>query len=123
MRILIVGNILKDVYLSLDERQNKVETDENGTPWMDVAFNGESHPFFSRTSVFGGAAVTLEVFKKLGIEASISGTDFQFEKELIPGADWMFLPRIACIIACPDIRSDSTIDRKNDAVRRSDVNL
>jgi hypothetical protein len=27
MRILIVGNILKDVYLSLDERQNKFETE------------------------------------------------------------------------------------------------
>lgn len=72
MSILIVGNILKDVYLSLDERQNKFETDENGTPWMDVAFNGESHPFFSRTSVFGGATVTLEVFKNLGIDAAIS---------------------------------------------------
>ena len=84
MSILIVGNILKDVYLSLDERQNKFETDENGTPWMDVAFNGETHPFFSRTSVFGGAAVTLEVFKKLGINSSISGTDFQFEKEMDP---------------------------------------
>lgn len=75
MSILIVGNVLKDVYLNLDERQNKFEIDENGTPWMDVAFNGESHPFFSRTSVFGGATVTLEVLKKLGIDASISGAD------------------------------------------------
>lgn len=75
MSILIVGNVLKDVYLSLDERKNKFENDENGTPWMDVAFNGESHPFFSRTSVFGGASVTLEVFNKLGIEASISGVE------------------------------------------------
>ncbi len=84
MRILIVGNILKDVYLSLDERQNKFETDENGVCWMDVAFNGETHPYFSRTSVFSGATVTLEVFKKLGIPASISGSDFQFEKEMNP---------------------------------------
>ena len=75
MRILIVGNIIKDVYLSLDERQNRFETDENGTPWMDVAFNGERHSFFSRTSVFGGALVTLEVFKKFGLDASISGYD------------------------------------------------
>ncbi len=75
MRILIIGNILKDVYLNLDERQNKFETDENGTPWMDVAFNGESHPYFSRTSVFGGATVTLEVLRKLGINASISGAE------------------------------------------------
>ena len=84
MSILIVGNILKDVYLSLDERQNKFEADENGTPWMDVAFNGESHPFYSRTSVFGGATVTLEVFKRLGINSTISGSDFQFEKEMNP---------------------------------------
>jgi len=73
MSILIVGNILKDVYLSLDERQNKFETDEKGTPWMDVAFNGETHPFFSRTSVFGGATVTREVFKNLNLDAEISG--------------------------------------------------
>lgn len=84
MSILIVGHILKDVYLSLDERQNNFETDDNGTPWMDVAFNGETHPFFSRTSVFGGATVSLEVFKKLGIDAAISGSDFQFEKEMNP---------------------------------------
>ena len=84
MRILIVGNIIKDVYLGLDERQNKFETDENGTPWMDVAFDGGHHSYFSRTSVFGGATVTLEVFKKLGLDASISGSDFQFEKEINP---------------------------------------
>ena len=84
MRILIVGNIIKDVYLSLDERLNKFESDENGTPWMDVAFNGEHHSFFSRSSVFGGAAVTLEVFRKFGLEASISGTDFMLGKELNP---------------------------------------
>ena len=84
MRILIVGNIIKDVYLSLDERLNKFEADENGTPWMDVAFNGDHHSYFSRASVFGGAAVTLEVFKKFGLESSISGTDFALGKELDP---------------------------------------
>ncbi|MBR1802312.1 fructose-bisphosphate aldolase class I [Candidatus Saccharibacteria bacterium] len=75
MRILIVGNIIKDVYLGLDERQNKFETDENGTPWMDIAFDGGHHAFFSRTSVFGGARVTKEVFDKLGLESSISGEE------------------------------------------------
>lgn len=72
MRILIVGNLIKDVYLNLDAKQNSFETDENGTPWMDVAFNGGHQSYFSRTSVFGGANVTLEVFKKLGLEATIS---------------------------------------------------
>jgi fructose-bisphosphate aldolase class I len=79
MRILIVGNIIKDVYLNLDESQNHFETDENGTPWMDVAFNGSYHSFFTRTSVFSGSAITLEVFKKMGIDASISGTNFGFD--------------------------------------------
>ena len=72
MRILIVGNVIKDVYLNLDRKQNNFEVDENGTPWMDMAFNGEDHKYFSRTSVFGGANVTLEVFKKLGLDASLS---------------------------------------------------
>ena len=86
MRILVVGNIIKDVYLSLDDRQNNFEQDENGTPWMDWAFNGSSHPFFARTSVFAGATVTLEVFKKMNLDASISGSDFSFEKEINPEA-------------------------------------
>ena len=75
MRILIVGNILKDVYLSLDERRNKFETDENNVRWMDVAFSGETYPYFSRTSVFSGATITLEIFKKLGISAAFSGSE------------------------------------------------
>ncbi len=81
MRILIVGNIIKDVYLGLDERKNNFELDENNTPWMNVAFNGSHYPFFNRTSVFGGAAVTLEVFKKMGIEAEVSGSSFSLSNE------------------------------------------
>ena len=72
MRILIVGNIIKDVYLNLDKKENHFETDESGTPWMDVAFDGGHHSYFSRTSVFGGANVTLEVFKNLGLDAAVS---------------------------------------------------
>lgn len=75
MRILIIGNVVKDVYLNLDEKQNKFETDEKGTPWLDLGFNETNHSYFSRTSVFGGAAVTLDIFKKFGLNASISGYD------------------------------------------------
>lgn len=81
MRILIVGNVIKDVYLGLDERKNDFEVDEKGTPWMNLAFDGEDHAFFSRTSVFGGASVTFEVLKKLGQNATISGFDQESDKD------------------------------------------
>ena len=51
--ILIVGNVLKDVYLRLDERRDSFEEDENGVFWMNLGFNGEGHNFFgASTSVF-----------------------------------------------------------------------
>lgn len=75
-RVLIFGNVTKDVYLNLSEKDGEFETDEHGVEWMNLGFNGEDHNFFSRTSVFGGAAITLEVFEKFGINAKIAGVDF-----------------------------------------------
>lgn len=77
--ILIVGNVVKDVYLKLDERQNIFEKDDSGTPWMNLGFDGSSHKFFRRTSVYGGAAVTLEVLSRFGVDADISGGKMKYE--------------------------------------------
>lgn len=77
MNILIVGNILKDVYLNLDSSKNKFETDDNQTKWLDLSFDASSNYFFSRNSSLGGAAVSLEVFEKMGIEAKISGSNLK----------------------------------------------
>ncbi|MBR2830771.1 fructose-bisphosphate aldolase class I [Candidatus Saccharibacteria bacterium] len=79
MNILIVGNVLKDVYLNLDTRGESLETDSTGIEWLDLGFNASSHHFFNRTSTFGGAAVSLEVLEKLGQFAQISGSDFSFD--------------------------------------------
>ena len=70
-KILIIGNVLKDVYLKLDERQNDFEVDERGINWLELGFNGDAHKFFHRTSVFGGAAVSLSVLNQLGVEGTI----------------------------------------------------
>lgn len=70
-KILIIGNVLKDVYLKLDEQRNDFEIDEGGINWLELAFNGEAHSFFRRTSVYGGAAVSLAVLNQFGIQASI----------------------------------------------------
>ncbi len=78
-KILVIGNILKDVYLKLDERQNHFEQDEHGIDWLDLSFNGAEHRFFQRTSVYGGAAVTLSVLGRLGINAQIMGSDAAFK--------------------------------------------
>ena len=79
MNVLIIGNILKDVYLKLDETRNNFETDENGTPWLDLAFNGSTHNFFRRSSIYGGATVSLEVLNKFGHNAKVVGTRLKYE--------------------------------------------
>jgi len=76
--ILIVGNITKDIYLALDPTQNNFEIDEYNVPWLDLRLDGSSHRFFRRTSIYGGAAVSLEVFAKFGHAALISDHDAEF---------------------------------------------
>ena len=77
MHILIVGNVLKDVYLNLDTRSEHLETDQNSTEWLDLSFDASEHHFFNRDSSLGGAAVTLEVLNKLTLEATVSGSDLK----------------------------------------------
>lgn len=74
MSILIIGNVLKDVYIKLDDRSNDFETDENDIDWLNLGFNGEAHKFYHRTSVYGGAAVSLAVLQRLGLQADILGS-------------------------------------------------
>ncbi len=87
-RILVVGNILKDVYLNLDTRTSDFETDANGVKWLDLSFDASKHEFFSRTSTFGGATISLEVLKKMGHEASISGSKIDFDEDGITGTEF-----------------------------------
>ena len=90
-KILIVGNVLKDIYLNLDARTEKFITDEDGVRQLQIGFNASQHHFFRRNSSFGGAAVSLEVLTKLGVKAEISGSSLDFTKDGIsfneaPGA-------------------------------------
>ncbi len=78
MNILVVGNVIKDVYLNLDSRSESFELDENETPWLDLSFDGSKHHFFSRFVAFGGAAISLEVLKKLGLDATVSNSSLAF---------------------------------------------
>ncbi len=86
-KILIIGNVLKDVYLKLDERQNDFETDAQGIDWLNLAFNGGAHTFFQRTSVYGGAAVSLSVLNKLGIDAGILNSQTEIKAGEITWSD------------------------------------
>ncbi len=70
-KILIIGNVLKDVYLKLDDKQGEFEVDEQGISWLELGFNGEGHKFFRRTSTYGGAATTLLTLNRLGMDAGI----------------------------------------------------
>lgn len=83
--ILIIGKVLKDVYLRMDERLNNFETDEHGTPWLDFGFDGSSHEFFRRISIYGGAAVALEVLNRYNLSARVAGAKLGFASgEIIP---------------------------------------
>ena len=77
-KILIVGNVTKDVYLRLDNRQNNFETDQNDIKWLDLAFDGSTHKYYNRVSIYGGASISLEVMKRFGIDAKIAGTNADF---------------------------------------------
>jgi len=78
-KVLIVGNVLKDIYLRLDPRKESFEQDESGINWINLGFNGEGHKVFERVGVFGGAFVTLDVLKNFGIEAKIAGNSDDIE--------------------------------------------
>ena len=77
MNILVVGNVIKDVYLNLDSRTENFETDKNHIKWLNLAFNAEEHFFFNRNSNFGGAAVTLEVLSRMNLSTTITGSDLK----------------------------------------------
>ena len=77
--ILIIGNVMKDVYLKLDERDNNFEQDEAGVFWLDLPFDQSAHHFYHRTSVWSGAAVSLEVLENLGQSAEIVGSKLKFD--------------------------------------------
>ena len=84
--VLIIGNVHQDVYLRLDEQQNKFETDDQGTPWLDLGFNGSSHKYIKKTSVYAGATVALEVLNRMGANAKIAGSLAEFKNgEIVPG--------------------------------------
>ena len=84
--VLIIGNVHQDVYLRLDEQQNKFETDDQGTPWLDLGFNGSSHKYIKKTSVYAGATVALEVLNRMGANAKIAGSLAEFRNgEIVPG--------------------------------------
>lgn len=81
MNIIVVGNVLKDVYLNLDTRTEYLERDKHNVQWLDIGFNASEHHFFNRNSSLGGAAISLEVLSKMGLPATISGSHLQLYKE------------------------------------------
>jgi len=85
MSILVVGNVFKDVLLNFDESQGRFETDENGTPWTDLAFDGKSSlNFFSRSAYLSGSAVASEILKNFGIEIlPVKNTEISHRYSLI----------------------------------------
>ncbi len=63
----------------MDERLNNFEIDEHGTPWLDFGFDGSSHKFFRRISIYGGATVAMEVLNKFDNQAKVAGAKLGFQ--------------------------------------------
>ncbi len=76
MNTLIVGNVLKDVYLNLDNRTESFETDKHHTKWLNLSFDASEHHYYNRHSSFSGAAISLQVLEQMGLAASITNSDF-----------------------------------------------
>ena len=87
MNILVVGNVLKDVYLNIDSRSEHLETDSNRTQWLDISFNASEHHFFNRNSSLGGAAISMEVLQKMGLPTTISGSSLRLESDEFTSTD------------------------------------
>ena len=99
-KILVVGNVLKDTYLQLDERENRFERDERGVNWLDMSFDGAAWKYFHRTSVYSGAAVSLSVLTQLGVTAEISHVRTTLRQGEI---EWQDAPVIyRYILSCKD---------------------
>ncbi len=81
MNVLIVGTVLKDVYLNLDSRKESFEIDKHGTRWLNLSFDASKHYFFHRKSCLGGAAVSLEVLSKMGLEANIINSNLHLTED------------------------------------------
>lgn len=81
MKVLVVGNVFKDVYLNIDERAENFETDEDGVKWLDIGFNTSEHRFFSRTSTLGGALITLEILGRMKQDVSFVKKEIRFTEE------------------------------------------
>lgn len=73
-----MGNIVKDVYLSVDSRTETLETDRHNTKWLNLSFDASVHRFFHRVSSLGGAAVTSEVLAKMGLPATITNPSNEY---------------------------------------------
>ena len=70
-KILIIGNVLNDIYLKLDEHREPFEEGPDGTKWLNLGFDGSTHQFFNRASIYSGAVVTLEVLQNFGLSAKL----------------------------------------------------
>lgn len=81
MKVLVVGNIFKDVYLNIDDRAEKFEVDEDGVKWLDIGFNTSEHRFFSRNSSFGGSVISLEVLGNMRQNVSYHRDDVRFNED------------------------------------------
>lgn len=71
-KILIFGNVIKDVYLDLVGGKDDFETDDDGVEWMNLAFASSKHYFSDRNAIYGGAKITEEVLEKFGFLAEIA---------------------------------------------------
>ena len=63
MRICVVGQSVKDVYLQID---GEFLRDENNIPHLDLAFDSSERRLVRRTAVKSGSGIAAEALYRLG---------------------------------------------------------
>lgn len=76
-KILIVGNIIGDTYLKLNEQTAKTERDAAGVEWLNMPLDGKTLPFYRETETLGGAAVTAETLAQFGHEVELTNAKLE----------------------------------------------
>ncbi|MDR0979548.1 MAG: fructose-bisphosphate aldolase class I [Candidatus Nomurabacteria bacterium] len=73
MRILVVGQSVKDIYLQIT---GDFLRDENNIPHLDLAFDGTERPLLRRTAVKSGSSIAAEVLHRLGHQVDYLDDNF-----------------------------------------------
>lgn len=79
--VLIIGNLIKDVYLNLNPLKTPTELDQNNHQHIDLAFSGNTINYSSRNSFYGGSAIIAEILTNFSQKPTLLDATFDSKFE------------------------------------------